>query len=116
MVKYTGRGLVVKRPGVLSQVQMLNLVLGVGVFSLLPKIFGLEVLQGGFGVTFFILARRILGKLPTSFSANVDGDFFPRICRPCQRKTRGVENSGEENFRKHTIKQLPESVLEPPHL
>ena len=37
MVKYTGRGLVVKRQGVLSKVQMLNLVLGVGVFSLLPK-------------------------------------------------------------------------------
>ena len=36
MVKYTGRCLVVKRPGVLSKVQMLNLVLGVGVFSLLP--------------------------------------------------------------------------------
>ena len=31
-----GGGLVVKRPGVLSKVQMLNLVLGVGVFSLLP--------------------------------------------------------------------------------
>ena len=38
MVKYTGRGLVVKRAGVLSKVQMLNLVLGVGVFSLLPLI------------------------------------------------------------------------------
>ena len=37
MVNYTGRGLVVKRPGGLSKVQMLNLVLGVGVFSLLPK-------------------------------------------------------------------------------
>ena len=37
MVKCTGRGLVVKRPGVLSKVQMLNLVLGVGVFSLLPN-------------------------------------------------------------------------------
>ena len=37
MVEYTGRGLVVKRPGVLSKVQMLNLVLGVGVFSLLPR-------------------------------------------------------------------------------
>ena len=33
VVKYTGRGLVVKRPGVLSKVQMLTLVLGVGVFS-----------------------------------------------------------------------------------
>ena len=32
MVKCIGRGLVVKRPGVLSRVQMLNLVLGVGVF------------------------------------------------------------------------------------
>ena len=38
MVKCTGRGLVVKRPGVLSKVQMLNLVLGVGVFSLLPNV------------------------------------------------------------------------------
>ena len=37
MVKCTGRGLVVKRPGVLSKVQMLNLVLGVGVFPLLPS-------------------------------------------------------------------------------
>ena len=37
MVECTGRGLVVKRPGVLSKVQMLNLVLGVGVFSLLPR-------------------------------------------------------------------------------
>ena len=34
VVKYTGRGLVVKRPGALSKVQMLNLVLGVGVFPL----------------------------------------------------------------------------------
>ena len=36
MVKCTGRALVVKRLGVLSKVQMLNLVLGVGVFPLLP--------------------------------------------------------------------------------
>ena len=41
MVKYTGRGLVVKRLGVLSKVQMLNLVLGVGAFSLLPIVAGL---------------------------------------------------------------------------
>ena len=49
MEKYTGRGLVVKRPGVLSKVQMLNLVLGVGVFSLLPiypvQIWSLEMPQ-----------------------------------------------------------------------
>ena len=37
MVKCTGRGLVVKRPGVLGKVQMLTLVLGVGVFSLLRE-------------------------------------------------------------------------------
>ena len=40
MVKYTGRDLVVKRPGVLSKVQLLNLVLGVGVFSLLVTFSG----------------------------------------------------------------------------
>ena len=34
VVECTGRGLVVKRPGVLSKVQMLTLVLGMGVFSL----------------------------------------------------------------------------------
>ena len=38
MVKSTGRGLVVKRPGVLSKVQILTLVLGVRVFSPLPTI------------------------------------------------------------------------------
>ena len=37
VVKCAGRGLVVKRPGVLNKVLMLNLVLGVGVFSLLPN-------------------------------------------------------------------------------
>ena len=36
MVKCTARDLVVKGPAVLSKVQMLNLVLGVRVFSLLP--------------------------------------------------------------------------------
>ena len=34
---HRGGGLVVKRPGVLSKVRLLNLVLGVGVFSLLPN-------------------------------------------------------------------------------
>ena len=37
VAKRAGRGLVVKRPGVLSKIQMLHLVLGVGVFSLLPR-------------------------------------------------------------------------------
>ena len=40
VVKYTGRGLVAKRAGVLSKVQMLNLVLGVGVFSFLANVGG----------------------------------------------------------------------------
>ena len=48
MVKCTGRGLVVKRPGALSKVQMLNLVLGVGVFSLLPKnVFSVSIVWMG---------------------------------------------------------------------
>ena len=45
MVKYTGRGLVVKRLGVLSKVQMLNLVLGVGVFSPLPIFLDMDVVK-----------------------------------------------------------------------
>ena len=65
-------GPAVKRPGVLSKVQMLNLVLGVGVFSLLPRnapllsenasenemhtsktrYVGPDVMQSGFGVNF----------------------------------------------------------------
>ena len=44
MVKYTGRGLVVKRPGVLSKVQMLTLVLGVGVFPLFQYILAKNVM------------------------------------------------------------------------
>ena len=32
---------------------------------------------------FFSWVRRILGKLPVNFSANFDGDFFPRVFRPC---------------------------------
>ena len=38
MVKYTGRGLVVKRSGALSKVQLLNLVLGVGGRDFVQKI------------------------------------------------------------------------------
>ena len=47
VVKCTGRGLVVKRPGVLSKDQMLNLVLGVGVLSLLPNYRTLGLLLAG---------------------------------------------------------------------
>ena len=61
MVKYTGRGLVVKRPGVLSKVQMLNLVLGVGLFSLLPS-FGCgergEESEAGGGGDFYVEIER----------------------------------------------------------
>ena len=45
MAKCTGIGLVVKRPGVLSKVQMLNLVLGVGFVSPSSKLRPLQVLS-----------------------------------------------------------------------
>ena len=38
---------------------------------------------------FFILVRRILGKLPANFSANFDGEFGWRIFRPCFSKVSG---------------------------
>ena len=67
MVKYTGRGLVVKRPGVLSKVQMLNLVLGVGVFSLLPinqrKIKG-QQLEGKIVSEYFALFVKLFQNFP----------------------------------------------------
>ena len=74
MVKCTGRGLVVKRPGVLSKVQMLNLVLGVGVFSLLSKIRsrpGKPNQKGGGNEKFmnFTLLCIALGK-QTQFTSN----------------------------------------------
>ena len=56
MIKCTGRGLVVKRPGVLSKVQTLDLVLGI--FSLLPK-FIFPVFRGEH-INF--LARLTLGQ------------------------------------------------------
>ena len=51
MVKCTGRGLVVKRPGVLIKVQMLTLVLGVGVFSPLPNLPKSGAVGSHFGLT-----------------------------------------------------------------
>ena len=59
MVKCRGRGLVVKRPGVLSKVQMLNLVLGVGVFSLLPR-------------TGHVFAKFVKGRRGESFQSSSD--------------------------------------------
>ena len=58
VVKYTGRGLVVKRPGVLSKVQLLNLVLGVGVFSLLPNT-GVKIPKSGKRGRDGMLSKRI---------------------------------------------------------
>ena len=58
MVKYTGRGLVVKRPGVLSKVQLLNFVLGVGVLpsfqAITAKIVAIPLAQ----YSFYILNRQ----------------------------------------------------------
>ena len=65
MVKYTGRGLVVaklKRPGVLSKVQMLTLVLGVGVFSLLPREISLRG-QGDFNAILINFSANFVQKL-----------------------------------------------------
>ena len=64
MVKCTGRGLVVKRPGVLSKVQMLNLVLGVGVFSPLPR----SALEGALPVILYTKSNleSTLGSTPKS--------------------------------------------------
>ena len=42
-----------------------------------------EFLQSGFGLNFFFLAWRILGKLPVNFSVNCDVEFFLQIFRPC---------------------------------
>ena len=76
VVKCTGRRLVVKRPGVLGKVQMLNLVLGVGVFSLLPC----------------FLSVRIPCSLPrckekkiralAALARNTNGENFPFIHKP----------------------------------
>ena len=89
MVKCTGKRLVVKRLGVLSKVQMLNLVLGVGVFSPLP-ILGLA------GSTFAkICGSLICGSLQTCSRAgkgggvqtggfpDLDLSFFLRFFCPC---------------------------------
>ena len=68
-VKCTGRGVVVKRPGVLSKVQMLNLVLGVGVFSLLQ-------LKGGILWTWFFLQKERIFQAPIKLAQPFSG---PRI-------------------------------------
>ena len=39
---------------------------------------------------FFILACRILGNLPASFSANSDGEFWSRLFRPCFSRVSGL--------------------------
>ena len=76
MVKCTGRGLVVKRPAVLSKVQMLTLVLGVGVFSILPII---ACLRGRFGyfLFFFGSGEGKRGKRPSRWQ----GTFFLFCCK-----------------------------------
>ena len=70
MVKCTGRALVVKRPGVLSEVQMLNLVLGVGVFSLRSsKILSFGALESG----------SYSGLAPATANASEFGLFGPHL-------------------------------------
>ena len=70
MVKYTGGGLVVKRPGVLSKVQMLTLVLGVGVSSLLPSTVMFEI------ITFLIQKHFQNGNGNGNFEKINSNDFL----------------------------------------
>ena len=71
MVEYTGGGLAAKRPGGLSKVQMLTLVLGVGVFSPLPTQHNLLAwlpLQKLVGEFFSVFGREILREIRREFS------------------------------------------------
>ena len=47
---------------------------------------------------FFILVRRILGKLPANFSANFDGEFWKRIFRPCFSRFSGHPKNSRPKF------------------
>ena len=83
MVKCTGRGLVVKRPVVLSKVQMLNLVLGVGVFSLLPARVCQEILRKWLapilwapGILGFFLQENLHAHKVPRFREGGNLDFF----------------------------------------
>ena len=51
-------------------------------FIPLPDLLSTRFCRADLG-DFFILAQRSSGKLPVSFSAKFDGEFFPRIFRPC---------------------------------
>ena len=44
---------------------------------------------------FFLLAWRIFGKLPANFSAEFDGEVFPRVYRPCSSR---VSAPPQKNF------------------
>ena len=83
VVKHTGRGLVVKRLGVLSKVQMLNLVLGVGVFpffQFLAKL-GAKFLAKFSGLFCWDIRRK------RNFSKNLS----PKVPRLCAAKLAKIE-------------------------
>ena len=73
MVIYTGRGLVVKRPGVLSKVQMLNLVLGCCRTNGKCTLHSENILGSVFGRTDF---SRIFIFGPPDFFADFLAGFF----------------------------------------
>ena len=90
MVKCTARGLVVKRPGVLSKVQMLTLVLRVGVFSLLPStavLFG-QVVGVNWGQR---IAKGAGGKGPRQKTSKSVKKFFDTF-RQFSRRAKNVKN------------------------
>ena len=80
VVKCTGRGLVVKRPGVLSKVQMLNLVLGMGVFSLLPNNGSCRKLQKGCTAVFRCLSVSLCWSRITSGGGSISLALELCIC------------------------------------
>ena len=99
MVKCTGRGLVVKRPGVLSKVQMLNLVWGVGVFSLLPS----QGSTGNFGRILGQISGQISERTCRNFVSNFapfSGNFVQQKCDAnilfCNAGTQALGSSGME--------------------
>ena len=103
MVNYTGRGLVVKRPGVLSKVQILTLVLGVGVFSpewilherfFSSHEFSYEKCSEIFPENFeplFCGSEKISGKFPPNFPLN-----FPNFPAKNQKKIHRWASAGAQ--------------------
>ena len=104
MVKYTGRGLVVKRPGVLSKVQMLKLVLGVASSKLLLAKGGLggghRGLPAGVPGLSCALLFRSLGATPISRKTLSERKGHSRS----SRRVPGYSRSSSQSSKFHSQK------------